>query len=113
MTNDEWRFVDVASLSHCPEKVAPPGQLFEPKFKLQLSNRDKREITNYKHHLILKLGQINSKLQYPNLKQDQKQIVWNFEFRYLWFGICDFLIAETWHPTPDTFTYNMLSDKAR
>jgi hypothetical protein len=30
--------------------------------------RDKPEITNYKHHLILKLGQINSKLQYPNLK---------------------------------------------
>ncbi len=29
---------------------------------------DKLEITNYKHHLILKLGQINSKLQYPNLK---------------------------------------------
>jgi hypothetical protein len=29
---------------------------------------DKPEITNYKHHLILKLGQINSKLQYPNLK---------------------------------------------
>ena len=32
---------------------------------------DKPEITNYKHHQILKLGQINSKLQYPNLKQDQ------------------------------------------
>jgi len=31
-------------------------------------NPDKPEITNYKHHLILKLGQINSKLQYPNLK---------------------------------------------
>ena len=29
---------------------------------------DKPEITNYKHHLILILGQINSKLQYPNLK---------------------------------------------
>ncbi len=31
-------------------------------------NPDKPEITNYKHHLILKLGQINSKLQYQNLK---------------------------------------------
>jgi len=29
---------------------------------------DKPEITNYKHHLILKLRQINSKLQYQNLK---------------------------------------------
>jgi len=29
---------------------------------------DKPEITNYKYHLILKLGQINSKLQYLNLK---------------------------------------------
>ena len=32
------------------------------------SDPDKPEITNYKHHLILKLGQINSKSQYPNLK---------------------------------------------
>ncbi len=59
------------------EKVAPAGQLSEPKLELQFSNRDKPEITNYKHHLILKLGQINSKLQYPNLKQDQKPIVWS------------------------------------
>jgi hypothetical protein len=63
--------------------MAPAGQLLEPKLEQQLSNRDKTEITNYKHHLILKLGQINSKLQYPNLKQDQKPIVWNFEFRSL------------------------------
>ena len=28
----------------------------------------------------LKIGQINSKLQNPNLKQDQNPIVWNFEF---------------------------------
>ena len=34
----------------------------------EFPNPDKPEITNYKHHLILKLGQINSKLQYPNLK---------------------------------------------
>jgi len=46
--------VDVASLSHCSEKVAPPGQLSEPKFKLQLSNRDKREITNYKNQITNK-----------------------------------------------------------
>jgi hypothetical protein len=38
----------------------PPTGRFEPTAR--------REITNYKHHLILKLGQINSKLQYPNLK---------------------------------------------
>ena len=50
------------------EKVAPAGQLSMPKSELQLSNPDKPEITNYKHHLILKLGQINSKLQYSNLK---------------------------------------------
>ena len=31
-------------------------------------NPDKPEITNYKHHLILKMGQINSKFQYQNLK---------------------------------------------
>jgi hypothetical protein len=46
-------------------------------------NPEKPEITNNKHHLILKLGQINSKLQYPNLKKDRKPIVWNFEFRSL------------------------------
>ncbi len=57
--------------------MVPAGQLLEPKLEQQLSNRDKMEITNYKHHLILKLGQINSKLQYPKLKQDQKPIVWS------------------------------------
>jgi hypothetical protein len=42
------------------------------------------EIPNLKHHLILKLGQLNSKLQYPSLKQDQTPpIVWDFEFRSL------------------------------
>jgi len=61
--------------------VAPAGQLSEQILELQLSNRDKPEITNYKHHLILKLGQINSKLQYPNPPQaDQKPSVWDFEF---------------------------------
>ena len=35
---------------------------------LYQGDKHKPEITNYKHHLILKLGQINSKLQYPNLK---------------------------------------------
>jgi len=33
-----------------------------------IPNPDKPEITNYKHRLILKLGQINYKLQYPDLK---------------------------------------------
>jgi hypothetical protein len=37
-------------------------------FRMIKYNPDKPEITNYKHHLILKLGQINSKLKYPNLK---------------------------------------------
>jgi hypothetical protein len=41
------------------------------------------KIPTLKHHLILKLGQINSKLQYPNLKEDQRPIVCNFEFRPL------------------------------
>jgi len=31
-------------------------------------NPNKPELTNYKQHQILKLGQINPKLQYPNLK---------------------------------------------
>ena len=44
------------------EKAASTGQLSEPEPELQLSNQDKPEIINYKHHLILKLGQINSKL---------------------------------------------------
>ncbi len=39
-------------------------------------NPDKPEITNYKHHLILKLGQINYKLKYPNLKYDKTPSVW-------------------------------------
>ena len=38
------------------EKVAPAGQLSMPKVELQMPNPDKPEITNYKHHLILKLG---------------------------------------------------------
>ena len=50
------------------------------KIRTKYLNPDKPEITNYKHHLILKLGQINSKLQYPNLKEDQTPIVWDFEF---------------------------------
>jgi hypothetical protein len=33
------------------------------------------KIPTLKHHLILKLGQINSKLHYPNLKKDQTPIV--------------------------------------
>jgi hypothetical protein len=60
--------------------VAAAEQLSMPILKLQMPNPDKPEITNYKHHLILKLGQINSKSQCQNLKQDQKPIVWNFEF---------------------------------
>ena len=50
---------------------------------MNVPNPDKPEITNYTYHLILKLGQINSKLQYPNLKYDQKPIVCDFEFRSL------------------------------
>jgi hypothetical protein len=33
------------------------------------------KISTLKHHLILKLGQISSKLHYPNLKKDQTPIV--------------------------------------
>jgi len=47
---------------------APTVQLSMPKLELQMPNPDKPEITNYKHHLILKLGQINYKSQYSNLK---------------------------------------------
>jgi hypothetical protein len=46
-----------------------------PILELQMPNPDKPEITNYKHHLVLNLGQINSKLQYPNPPAaDQKPI---------------------------------------
>ena len=50
------------------EKVASEGQLSMLKLEQQMPNPDIPEITNYKHHLILKLGQINSKSQYQNLK---------------------------------------------
>ena len=59
----------------------PPARRSEPTAR--------REITNYKHHLILKLGQINSKLQYPNFKQDQNQL-----FGILNFSHCD--LFEIW-----------------
>jgi hypothetical protein len=36
------------------EKVAPARQLSEPKLELQLSNRDKPEITNHKHQITSK-----------------------------------------------------------
>jgi hypothetical protein len=52
--------VIVQPLSHHTRISRPPARRFEPTAR--------REITNYKHHLILELGQINSKLQYPNLK---------------------------------------------
>jgi hypothetical protein len=38
----------------CSEKVAPAGQLSEPKFELKLYNRDRSEITNYKHQITNK-----------------------------------------------------------
>jgi hypothetical protein len=71
ITGSLFRIVQEISVNvSVSKKVAPAGQLSEPKLELQLSNRDKTKITNYKHHRILKLGQINSKLQYTNLKQD-------------------------------------------
>jgi hypothetical protein len=90
------------------EKVAPSGQLSEPKLELQLFNRDKTEITNCKHHLILKLGQINSKLKYPNLKRDQKPIVWSAAggsviVICLVFVNCYLIFFKCWHPTPETW----------
>ena len=47
----------------CSEKVAPAGQLSEPKLELQLSNRDKTEITNYKHQITNKFQITISKSQ--------------------------------------------------
>jgi len=41
----------------------PAGQSAMPKFELQMPKPDKPEITNYRHHLILKLGQINYNIQ--------------------------------------------------
>jgi hypothetical protein len=88
--------------------VTPAGQLSKPKLELQLYNRDRPEITNYKQYLILKLGQINLKFQYPMTKTFNTVVpyrcpnfcppvimplgtnaggssVWNFEFRSLLF----------------------------
>ena len=45
-------------------------------------NLDKAEITNYKHHLILKLGQINYNIQISNKIESQL-------FGILNFGHCD------------------------
>jgi hypothetical protein len=42
------------------------------------------KISNLKHHLILKLGQINSKLQYPNLNKIKRRL-----FGILNLGHCD------------------------
>jgi hypothetical protein len=88
--------------------MAPAGQLSKPKLELELYNLDRPEITNYKHHLILKLGQINLKFQHPMTKAFNAVVsyhcpnfylleimpfctnaggssVWNFEFRSLLF----------------------------
>jgi hypothetical protein len=43
--------------------VAPAGQLSEPKLELQLSNRDKLEITNYKQQITNKFQITISKSQ--------------------------------------------------
>ncbi len=49
------------------------------KLELQIPNSDKPEITNYEHP-------ITNKFQYPNPPAaDQKPIIWEFEFRSLWF----------------------------
>jgi hypothetical protein len=55
--------------------MASKGQLSEPKLELQLSNRDKLEITNYKH-------QITNKFQISNKIKSQL-------FGVLNFGHCD------------------------
>ena len=44
-------------------RLVPAGQSSMPKFELQMPKPDKPEITNYRHHLILKLGQINYNIQ--------------------------------------------------
>jgi hypothetical protein len=45
------------------EKEAPSGQLSKPKLELQLYNRDKPEITNYKHQMTNKFQITISKSQ--------------------------------------------------
>ena len=66
-----------------------------PKLERQMPNPDKPEITNYKHHLILKLGQI---IQISNKIKSQLFGILNFDHCYL-FVICVLLlqtfIAET------------------
>jgi hypothetical protein len=49
-----------------------------PKLELQMPNPDKQEITNFKHHLILKLGQINSNIQNSNKIKNQLFGILNF-----------------------------------
>jgi len=74
-----------------------------PKLERQIPNPDKPEITTYKHHLILKLGQINSKSQ---IRSNANCL----EFRISVIVVClvlvfcylKLLIAETRTPKPDT-----------
>jgi len=54
-----------------------------PKFELQMPKPDKPEITNYRHHLILKLGQINYNIQI-RLRRVKRRL-----FRILNLGHCD------------------------
>ena len=49
-----------------------------PELELQMPNSDKPEITNYKHHLILKFGQINSNIQISN--KIKRQLFGNLNF---------------------------------
>ena len=58
-----------------------------PKLELQKPNPYKSEITNYKHHLILKLGQINNNIQISNKTKCQlfgpPQADWSL--RFVWY----------------------------
>jgi len=64
-------------------------------------NPDKPEITNYKHHLILKLGQINYNIQISNKIIRQLFGILNFGHCDL-FGICVLLFEIFLLLTPET-----------
>jgi hypothetical protein len=72
------------------DKRGPGAQLSMLTLELQTTNPEKPEITNYKHHLILKLGQINYNIQISNKIKRQLFGILDLGHCDL-FGICDLL----------------------
>ncbi len=83
--------------------MAPAGQLSEPKLEQQLSNRDKPEITNYKHKITNKFQIAISKSQ---IRSKAKCLVRRRRISHCdLFDICDLLFEIFYLLTPDTFSF--------